>query len=247
MGRKTLKVYPQKDASAMSHSKPLNANVEGSAVVLALPLMHVILFSELGRNGSTTNRDSIECVIGGGTLRIKALYFEYFRSVIIPTLHRVALAGYIELGPTHAQVRHTDFLKAQGLIPAHVKLLESHLPTFNLTSRGNFEPFRAIELAPGALGHLQRYPRSRNTMCFRSSDKARIHPHTVVEVETSNQYSHYPLLSIASCCEPNALLGYEQVFPQVSSFSKAPTTTERTLQLSTLSFELPDLEFFLYD
>ncbi|KAF2177437.1 EPT/RTPC-like protein [Zopfia rhizophila CBS 207.26] len=233
---RTLEFYPHQQACANEGVREvLDVEVEGSAVILLLALLPVVLFSRLGNvneKSRTIIENGLNIKIHGGTLCIKAPSIHYLQHVIMPTFHRIGFVDNIHLDSAYDQGWHTDFAKSPGLLSCSVKPLNSSLPAFVFLSRGDVSCIRAIGHSPvDQVGVFQNILETEIQRAFGTTSLPKERPQFLIEVNVSNQPSQYHLLLVAQCEDPPAFLGYEQVYPQVHGFPKNLESNNETLLL----------------
>ncbi|EMD64432.1 hypothetical protein COCSADRAFT_142934 [Bipolaris sorokiniana ND90Pr] len=219
-----FKPHQDPKAGVIEDGKHLDITVEGSAAIFMIAMIPYILFSHLGAAAyiqPIIPKAGIELTIRAGTLCVKAPSYHNVVEVLLPTLKAIGISeDFIKLDTSYEQGWHTDYVKIPGRIKLWVKPLQIPLKAFILEKRGEISIIRLIAHAPE--DEYQEFGATvkkeiEEAFHQRSSSP---NPKLDIQVQTfqSSVPDQYHLLLVAETVDPNARIGYEEVFPQKSGF-----------------------------
>ncbi|KAF2110838.1 RNA 3'-terminal phosphate cyclase/enolpyruvate transferase [Lophiotrema nucula] len=206
--------------------KDVDITVEGSAAIFMIAMLPYILFSHLGAAADIDPKipqDGVEITIRAGTLCIKAPSFHGIQNVLLPTLKTIGIGEEnLRLSQDHDQGWHTDFVKVPGSMKIWVKPLEAPLKPFVLRNRGRLSRIKIVAHAlEGQSTRFGEVVKQEVQQALRESGN--INPsYITIELQTfiTTMPDQYHLLLVGITEDPEAFIGYEQVYPQVTGFPK---------------------------
>lgn len=206
---------PRKDSLLSSIDVAL---VDGAAPIFMVAMLPYVLFSQLEDNirlKTNVEPSGLHLNLRGGTLNLKAPSFAYMEQVFVPNLGRIGLGGHVVLDKVHEEGWHSDLGSVPGSMTVYVKPLTEPLPAFILPRRGRLVKIVATAHAPESEGELFKRVLDLELGKFLETIGSNgPHPSLVITVEYSQKRPWYHLLLVGSTLEPEANLGYEQLYPQ---------------------------------
>lgn len=219
-----FKPHKNPKAEVIEVGKYLDITVEGSAAIFMIAMIPYILSSHLGAAAyiqPIIPKAGIGLTIRAGTLCVKAPSYHNVVEVLLPTLKAIGIGeDFIKLDTSYEQGWHTDYVKIPGRIKLWVKPLQVPLKAFILEKRGEVTIISIIAHAPE--DEYQEFGATVKKEIEEAFRQRSSSPNVKLDIQVQTFQSSVPdqyhLLLVAETVDPNARIGYEEVFPQKSGF-----------------------------